>query len=112
MGRWLGILRNQLYLKEEPLLIVTYEDLKANVSQEVLRMLEFLGINYSPNTIFERLRCESTTFKRSKPLQRFDPYTPEQRNFVRSCLKEFLKSLDSMNRKSLERTVQNYFPQI
>ena len=54
-------------------------------------MLDFMKVSYSPEEVQKRLMTDTTAFKR--PTQEFDPYTPEQRELVRSQLRDLLESL-------------------
>ena len=56
-------------------------------------MLDFLHVSYSPEEVVERLKDEITAFKRPKSDQDFNPYTPPQRDLVRTSLRDFLESL-------------------
>lgn len=54
-------------------------------------MLDFLKLSYSPYEVVEKLKDKATAFQR--PRQEFDPYTPQQRDFVRGELNTFTKSI-------------------
>ena len=72
-------------------------------------MLDFLQVNYSPAAVVGRLENDVTAFKRPKPAQDFDPYTPSQRELVRTRLKEFLQSLQE---ETLAKLIELYLSQI
>ena len=54
-------------------------------------MLDFLHVNYSEEKVVSILKNDMTAFKR--PKKDFDPYTPQQREIVRTHVQEFVKSL-------------------
>ena len=73
-------------------------------------MLDFLHFNYLPDDVIKRLQNdEFGTFKRVN--QDFDPYTPEQRQYVRIELKEFIKNLQEYH-PEFAPTIQLYLSQI
>ena len=74
-------------------------------------MLDFLHFNYSSDDVVKRLQNdEFSTFKRVN--QDFDPYTPEQRQYVRNELKELITRLQENNHEFIIPTIQLYLSQI
>ena len=67
-------------------------------------MLDFLHVDYSRDKVLQRLNDNFAVFKRPKT-QDFDPYTPKQRELVKTRLKEFLKSL---KHKAIVKIIQQY----
>ena len=64
--------------------------------REVKRMNEFLGVPYSEEELRERLSEDFDLFHRSKH-EDFDPYTPEQREFVNQHIREALEAVRTNN---------------
>ena len=75
-------------------------------------MLDFLHFNYLPDDVIKRLQDdEFSTFKRS-PQKDFDPYTPEQRQYVRNELNKFLKWLQENHQMEIIPTIKLYLSQM
>ena len=47
-----------------------------------MRVLDFLGVSYSPHSVEQRLQEDVTTFQRNGYSEITDPYTPEQRKMI------------------------------
>ena len=75
-------------------------------------MLDFLHFNYSSDDVVKRLHKDDdfTVFKRVK--QDFDPYTPEQRQYVQNELNKFLKWLQQNHHTEMTHTIQLYLSQM
>ncbi|CAI8007273.1 hypothetical protein GBAR_LOCUS5126 [Geodia barretti] len=102
---WTNLIKGTLSNTNKPLLIVTYEDIKSNRTREVFRMLDFLHVKYSAEEIIEKFKDDQLTmFKRPKARD-FDPYTPPQRNRVRTRLKQLSKSL---HHKTMVEIMERY----
>lgn len=69
-------------------------------------MLDFLNVDYSSGEVLGRLKDDATTFKRPKPTQDFDPYTPQQRQKVYSVLKGLVKWLKANGEEENQRFEQ------
>ena len=82
--------------KEHPLLVVYFEDLKANVTGEVERMLDFLQVSYSREQVEERLEQNFTLFKRSHHRE-FEHYTTEQRAYITQVIAKTERELENSN---------------
>ena len=73
-------------------------------------MLDFLHFNYSSDDVVKRLQNdEFGAFKRVN--QDFDPYTPEQRQYVRNELNKFLKWLQQNHQMEIIPTIKLYLSQ-
>ena len=91
--------------KQRPLLVVYFEDLKANVTGEVERMLDFLQVSYSREQVEERLEQNFNFFKRSHHRE-FEHYTTEQRAYITQVVaktKQELENSDSTGIIQIER---------
>jgi len=64
---------------------------------QVMRILDFLGVSYSPGEVKQRLLEDVTTFQRSKQAINTDPYTPEQRELIREVLRRIIARLQLEN---------------
>ena len=74
---------------------------------QVFRILDFLNFNYSPDDVVKRLHQDDfTVFKRVKT--DFDPYTPEQREYIENELKELINRLRENNHDFIIPTIQLY----
>ena len=74
-------------------------------------MLDFLHVDYSTNEVLNALNEDFTKFKRPKPAEEFDPYTPEQRQRVRSALLGFKSWLKSKGKESMSQRIAQYLQQ-
>ncbi|CAI7996908.1 hypothetical protein GBAR_LOCUS1991 [Geodia barretti] len=102
---WTNLIKGTLSKTNKPLLIVTYEDIKSNTTREVFRMLDFLNVEYSAEEIIEKFKDDQLTmFKRPKARD-FDPYTPPQRDRVRTRLKQLSTSL---HHKTMVEIIKRY----
>ena len=75
-----------------PVMVVKYEDLKRNVYSEVMMMLDFFEFPYSITAVSKRLKKE---FHRAHSKTEFEHFTPEQKAFVMTVVRNTLRSLDS-----------------
>ena len=83
-----------------PVLVVRYEDIKADTVREVKRMLEFLKFPYKESELVERLAIGFNDFHRaSHPT--FEHYTAEQKEYVRAKVKETVKLLKKWKHPSV-----------
>ena len=71
-------------------------------------MLDFLQVDYSPDEVLNRLNHDITAFKRPKPPRDFDPYTPEQRQTIKSTLQSFAKWLTANNHADTLEWIRDY----
>ena len=77
-----------------PILVVKFERVKQDMIAEVERMMEFLGVPYNEAEVRRRLAEDFGLFHRHHHLS-IDPYTSEQRLFVRRAIvqaMEFIKA--------------------
>ena len=77
-------------------------------SLQVFRMLDFLQVDYSPDEVLNRLKRDLTAFKRPKPPQDFDPYTPEQRQKIVSTFQSFVQWLTDNHHKDALEWIRDY----
>ena len=89
------------YAKTNPLLVVHYDDLKADTVGEVQKMVEFLGMPSRHRDLAERLKGDYTTFKRNKD-QDFEHFTPDQKKLLNQLVTE-------TKRKMVEKGLQDIF---
>ena len=74
---------------------------------QVFRILDFLNFNFSPDDVVKRLQDDNfTVFKRVK--QDFDPYTPEEREYIKNELKKLINRLRKNNHDFIIPTIQSY----
>ena len=73
-----------------------FEDLKANVTGEVERMLDFLQVSYSREQVEERLEQNFTLFKR-RHHREFEHYTTEQRAYITQVIAKTKQELENNN---------------
>ena len=64
---------------------------------QVIHILDFLGVSYSPEEVKQRLLEDVTTFQRSKQAVNTDPYMPEQRELIREVLRRIIARLQLEN---------------
>ncbi len=79
-----------------PVLVVRFEDLKADIMKEVKRMLEFLKVPYSEEELTKRMMQDTGTFRREHH-KVFDHFTAEQRSTVRSAIRKVIQVLKLRN---------------
>lgn len=74
---------NHLLVKSKgrPILLVNYEDLKADPVREVKRMVDFLGYKLPESVLRERINQQFTVFYRNHT-QTFEPFTAAQMKLV------------------------------
>ena len=75
-----------------PVLVVKYEDLKKDTLTEVKRMLDFLQVPYSESRLTEVVFRGYSMYKRQH-VEKFDHYTTEQREVVRSAIERVSRTL-------------------
>ena len=71
---------------DRPVLVVKYEDIQSNATSEVLRMLEFLGVDHSPEQVAAILKNENFTQHYRNHTDTFEHYTPEQKVAVNAAI--------------------------
>ncbi len=92
-ARWLRQIGGWLTLaKDYPILVVRYEDLKADTLGQVERMLDFLGVPYTEEEIKRRLGEGFPTFYRNHT-DSFEHFTPYQRVFIEDVVDEAVSVL-------------------
>ena len=76
---------------------------------QLFRMLDFLHVKYSADEIVEKFKDDQLTmFKRPKARD-FDPYTPPQRDVVRTRLKQLSTSL---HHKTMVEIMKRYLLEV
>ena len=71
-----------------PVVVVKYEDMKANTSKELRRMLNFLQVPYTEAQFQSVVTSGYEKFRRHHSSQDdYDHYTSEQRAFVNSVIR-------------------------
>ena len=83
-----------------PVLVVRYEDLKSNTLQEIMQMLEFLGYEYTPDELKERLNQKFTTFYRNRT-STFEHYTAAQKQYINSIITKVHSRLQLLSQTPL-----------
>ena len=75
--------------KDNPFLIVRYEDLKQNTIKEVLRMVEFLGFKdlFTEDSIQDKLGNGYNSFYRNHQ-DDFEHFTADQKALIRRTVEE------------------------
>ena len=73
---------------DHPVIVIRYEDMKANTSRELQRMLDFLQVPYTEAQFQRVVNNGYEKFKRRhSPRDDYDHYTSEQRAFVNSVIR-------------------------
>ena len=73
---------------DHPVIVIRYEDMKANMSRELRRMLDFLQVPYTEAQFQTVVNNGYEKFKRHhSPRDDYDHYTSEQRAFVNSVIR-------------------------
>ena len=73
---------------DHPVIVIRYEDMKANTSRELRRMLGFLQVPYTEAQFQRVVNSGYEKFKRRHSSQDdYDHYTSEQRAFVNSVIR-------------------------
>lgn len=81
-----------------PVLLIKYEDLQANATKEVLRMLEFLRIPHTPDQVAAILKEREFTRYYRNHTDDFEHYTPEQKKSFNTAI---LYIIDQLRRAGL-----------
>ena len=77
-----------------PVLLVRYEDLMANTTGELLRMLEFLGMPYSPMEVTTAVNSSKFTQFYRNHSDNFEHYTAKQKAVINADIKKTILELD------------------
>lgn len=62
-----------------------------------MRILDFLGVSFSPQEVKLKLLKDFTTFQRRKRDVNINPYTPEQRKLIKETLQQIVAKLQQEN---------------
>ncbi len=79
-----------------PVLVVRYEDIKANTVATVMRILNFLKFPSTEEEVRSRLARDFSLFQR-KTHPTIEHFSIAQRNYIRRCLEETLDLLKEKN---------------
>jgi len=77
----------------QPVLVVRYEDLKADPVLQVKRMLKFLKYQYDEEDVEQRLKGGFSAFYRNHT-DDFEHYTLEQKTYMNDVIMSIIKRLD------------------
>ena len=106
--RWQRTLLNWIVSARQlnhPLLVVRYEDLKADKVKEVARMLDFLHQDYNRTDLAIKLEDGFDTFHRThSAADDYDHYTKEQRDYIKSIILSTEKQLSQSDNQQLRLT--------
>ena len=92
--RWKGMVRNLvLNPNHQPVLVVRYEDLKANSTHEVLRMLDFLRVEHDSRQVAAVLEKEGFIEHYRNHTDDFEHFTAKQKQFINNAIRQMLKEL-------------------
>ena len=92
--RWKGMMMNLVVkVGRRPVLLVKYEDLQANATKEVLRMLEFLRIPHTPDQVAAILKEREFTRYYRNHTDDFEHYTPEQKKSFNTAIIYIIEQL-------------------
>lgn len=80
-----------LHNHNHPVMVVRYEGLKRNAKAELIRMLDFLQVPYKLSQVDKVVDKGYSKYKRKKI--EFDHYTTEQREHVRSIIRDTAATL-------------------
>ena len=73
---------------DHPVIVIRYEDMKANTSRELRRMLGFLQVPYTEAQFQRVVNNGYEKFRRHhSPQDDYDHYTSEQRAYVNSVIR-------------------------
>lgn len=72
--------------KQHPVLVVRYEDLKADTLGEVVRMTSFLGLDNIPrDMLLARVKRDFTRFRRNHTSS-FEHFTDAQKHYINGII--------------------------
>ena len=87
--------------KDNPFLVVRYEDLKIDAVKEMKKMMNFLGFSHiSESEIKERLGEGYNNFYRNHK-DDFRHYTEDQKSFVHQKVQETIEILKDLGRENI-----------
>ncbi len=84
---WSFLLHTWLAQTEIPIHVIQYEQLVKNIRQELVKMIDFLGIEVTDTDIDCAVENGEGPFKRSTHLN-FDPYSAGNKEAVNRCIKQ------------------------
>ena len=90
-----------------PILVVRYEDLKQDSLGQVLRMLNFLNVEYDKAEVERRLQNGFSAVHRNHTYD-YDHYTEDQKMYMRSMLQSTTSELQSMGVEHEELHLTEY----
>ena len=106
--RWgQAALRVARYQHTHPLLRVFFEDLRTNTSREVVRILDFLGVPYSPSQVEQKLNSGFNEAHRESA-SNFEHFTDQQKRVVGGVLSHVVEECSTRGYKDTRDYVLNY----
>ena len=82
-------------------LVIYYEDLQTNLYDNLVKMVEFLGLPVEEDRLLCVLGNPDGKFKRPTRQLTFDPYTDEMRGFITLYIKRVSVALKLKNQRAL-----------
>lgn len=76
-----------------PVLVVKYEDLQSNATNEVLRMLKFLGVDYRSGQVATILKSDNFSQYYRNHTDNFEYYTPGQKVAINAAILHIIDQL-------------------
>lgn len=98
---WKERILNWIDQDHAEVLVVYYEDLKRNTLTEIIRIMDFLELDYpSSEEIGMKLSKDFTEFKRPHTRnENNEYYTPEQKHYIKLVIEETDRELKRANKK-------------
>jgi hypothetical protein len=93
---WLVLLNTWLKESSIPHIVVQYENIKANMTSELMKILEFLEISATEEELKCAVENSRGLFKREKHLN-FDPFNYENKQAVNRIIEQSKEILDKYN---------------
>lgn len=84
-----------------PVHVLRYEDLQKDTLGEVRKVLDFLNVSYNPNVLAARLMEDYSEFHRQHGKERFEPYSLEQKQMLRSVISETIELAERKRKAQL-----------
>ena len=98
MQKWMSYIVSLIWEteKNQPKLVVRYEDFQRDRVREVSRILDFLYFPYTHETLAKRLKEDFDMFRRNRHAD-FETFTESQEHYVEQQLREILDRLSRDN---------------
>ena len=91
----------QGWLMSHQTLAVKYEDLLKDTKQQLLRILDFVGVPYSRQQLERVVRAGYEEYQRP-PGAKFEHYTEEQKTYVRQLVQSIITALKTSDHLALK----------